>query len=163
MFALCNLSCCCLRKVRSRVSDALLLALHDLSLACLTDFSLSDCNTRIHFIGLSGNLHSAARLDRKTWSQLSHTFRLICTTALHWEHTFVGGILTQLNCLSDLTEKNGRWPRGIHVTWSHPPPLGRAACRLGVRPYEQKNALALQRSSFRENPTFSDLRPQLGM
>ena len=59
---------------------------------------------------------------------------------------------------------------------SFTPPLGRAACRLGVSacawvvcvrthmrvvkmaaiavPYEQKNALALQRSRFRENATY---------
>ena len=77
-------------------------------------------------------------------------------------NALVGGILTELNrLLSQRNEgkQNGCWPRGRGAL---------AACRLGVAcvfeythmrvvkmavPYEQENALALQRSSFRENPT----------
>ena len=58
------------------------------------------------------------------------------------------------------------------ATWSQSACAALAACRLGVAwifvythmrvvkmasltvPYEQENALALQRSSFRENPTY---------
>ena len=45
-------------------------------------------------IAFSRKLHSAFRLDRKTWSQRSHVFHLTSTAALHCGHTFVGGIFT---------------------------------------------------------------------
>ena len=48
--------------VHSRVSDALSQALCNLSLAFLTDFTLSDSTALIAF---SRKLHSAFRLDRK--------------------------------------------------------------------------------------------------
>ena len=60
----------------------------------LADFTLSDSTALIGFIAFSRKLHSAFRLDRRTWSQRSHVFRLTGTAALHCGHTFVGGIVT---------------------------------------------------------------------
>ena len=91
-------------KVCSQISDALSQALCNLRLAFLADF-----------IAFSRKLHSAFRLERKTWSQRSHVFRhtsfalraylfwrhIYChwpiiegTAALHCGHTFVGGVFT---------------------------------------------------------------------
>ena len=75
-------------------SDALSQALRNLSLAFLVDFTLSDSTAVIRFIAFSHKLHSAFCLDRKTWSQGSHVFRLTGTAALHCGDSFVGGILT---------------------------------------------------------------------
>ena len=90
MFAMRILFCSCLCKVRSRVSDALSQALCNLSLAFLADFTLSDSTALIRFIAFSRKLHSAFCLDRKTWSQPSHVFRLTGAAALHCGRIFVG-------------------------------------------------------------------------
>ena len=94
VFAMRILFCSCLCKVCSRVSDALSQALCNLSLAFLVDFTVSDCTALIRFTTFSRKLHSAFRLDRKTWSQRSNVFCLTGTAALHCGHTFVGGMLT---------------------------------------------------------------------
>ena len=60
----------------------------------VADFTLSDSTALIRFIAFCRKLHSAFRLDRKTWSQRWHVFRLTGAAALHCGHTFVGGILT---------------------------------------------------------------------
>ena len=63
----------------------------------LADFTLSDSTALIGFIAFSRKLHSTFCLDRRTWSQRSHVFRLTGTAALHCGHTFVGGILPMAN------------------------------------------------------------------
>ena len=72
------LLCSCLCKVCSWVSDALSQALCNLSLVFLADFTLS----AMFHTAFSCKLHSAFRLDRKTWSQRSHVFLLTGTVAL---------------------------------------------------------------------------------
>ena len=94
MLATRILFCSCLCKVHSWVSDALWQALCNLPLAFLPDFTLSDSIALIRFIAFSRKLRSAFHLDRKTWSQRWHVFRLTSTAALHCGHTFVGGMLT---------------------------------------------------------------------
>ena len=110
--------CACLCKVCSRNSEALLQVLCNLSLAFLADFTLSDSTALIRFIAFSRKLHSAFRLDQKTWSQHSHVFHLTGTAALHCGHTFIGGILT-----ANSQSSNSQWtslPRTkrLLVTWS---------------------------------------------
>ena len=82
-------------------------------------------------------------------------------------NALVGGIPTELNrLLSLVSQRNAKW---LLATWSQSACAVLAACRLGVAcvmvythmrvvkiaalavPYEQENALALQRS---ENPTY---------
>ena len=61
-YCLVTLSClpwACLCKVRSQISDALLQALCNLSLAFLADFTPSDSTALIRFIAFSRKLHSA--------------------------------------------------------------------------------------------------------
>ena len=48
-----------------------------LSLACLTDFILSDSEALARLIDFSFALYSAIRFDRNAWWQRSHTFCLI--------------------------------------------------------------------------------------
>ena len=106
------------------------------------------------FHSFSRKLHSAFHLDRKTWSQRSHVFRLTGTAALHCGHTctFVGGILTANGELAkNVSPKNkmaashvvqihthARFPRSKKwLTYHVAVPTG--------------NALASQWSIFREN------------
>ena len=115
---MCFLFCSCLCTVCSLVSDALLMAFCNLSLAFITDLTLSDCNTRMHFMALSGTLCSAFLLARKTCSQDLHTFSLSGTIVLHCGHTLLGGmmqIVTHRIGERLLTVRETKWP--LSTTW----------------------------------------------
>ena len=105
---------CVLTRNRSLSRDSLILACHAhsvlflpvqssltsfwRSLKGLCNFSFpswfhTDSTPFMRFIAFSRKLHSAFRLDQKTWSQHSHVFRLTDTAALNCGHTFVGGYL----------------------------------------------------------------------
>ena len=103
---------CVLTRNRSLCHDSLMLAMRIVlflpvqssltsfwrSLKGLCNFSFpswfhTDSTPFMRFIAFSRKLHSAFRLDQKTWSQHSHVFCLTDTAALHCGHTFVGGYL----------------------------------------------------------------------
>ena len=96
-------SCPC--KVCSCLSEALLLALHTLSLSFLTNIFSSDSKAFLRFILFSGSstlVHLAFFFfDVKAWPQ-SQTDLFTCTTVLHYGHTFLteevvqvyGGVVT---------------------------------------------------------------------
>ena len=118
MLAMRILFCSCLCKVRTQISDALLQALCNLSLAFLANLTLSDSTTLIRFIAFSRKLHSAfvwiERHDHRV-----HVFHLTGTGALHYGHTFVGGIFTHTVLPMANQTRNKRLSTASHVVQIH--------------------------------------------
>ena len=164
----CALFCSCPCKVRSRVSDALSQALYNLSLAFLTDFTLSDSTAPIHFIVKLFSLANFTLLfvwiERQDHSVCMSSILQIQQLYTDCRHTFVGGILTAngqqaiIELAKNVSPKNKMAARHVSAYYiihvqihaharfprSKKWPTYHVAVPTG-------NALASQRSVFREN------------